>query len=76
MREGVVFDRAMESTDLVPTLGSMLGFFGFTRARQADSGAVVALMLPADLKPEQFNGYPPEARKLVTDYVDACDGCR
>jgi hypothetical protein len=26
VREGVVFDRAMESTDLVPTLGSMLGF--------------------------------------------------
>jgi hypothetical protein len=26
-------------------------------------------MLPTDLKPEQFNGYPPEARKLVTKYV-------
>jgi len=26
IRENVVFDRAMESTDLVPTLGSMLGF--------------------------------------------------
>jgi hypothetical protein len=26
IREGVVLDRAMESTDLVPTLGSMLGF--------------------------------------------------
>ena len=26
-------------------------------------------MLPSDLKPEQFSGYPPEARKLVTDYV-------
>src|SRR5436305_5974881 len=26
VREGVVFDRPMESTDLVPTLGSMLGF--------------------------------------------------
>jgi hypothetical protein len=26
VREGVVYDRAMESTDLVPTLGSMLGF--------------------------------------------------
>src|ERR1700687_5209424 len=26
-------------------------------------------MLPSDLKPEQFNGYPPEARKLVTGYV-------
>jgi hypothetical protein len=24
-------------------------------------------MLPADLKPEQFTGYPPEARKLVTN---------
>ncbi len=28
-------------------------------------------MLPSDLKPEQFNGYPPEARKLVTGYVVA-----
>jgi hypothetical protein len=26
VREGVVFDRALESTDLVPTLGSMLSF--------------------------------------------------
>lgn len=26
VREGVVYDRAMESTDLVPTLGAMLGF--------------------------------------------------
>ena len=28
-------------------------------------------MLPSDLKPEQFKNYPPEARKLVTDYVAA-----
>jgi hypothetical protein len=28
-------------------------------------------MPPADLKPEQFNGYPPEARKLVTGHVAA-----
>jgi hypothetical protein len=27
-------------------------------------------MLPSDLKPEQFNGYPPEARKLVAGYVE------
>ena len=26
IREGMVFDRAIDSTDLVPTLGSMLGF--------------------------------------------------
>ena len=26
-------------------------------------------MLPRDLKPEHFAGYPPEARKLVTDYL-------
>ncbi len=26
-------------------------------------------MLPSDLKPEQFNGYPPEARRLVTNYI-------
>lgn len=28
-------------------------------------------MLPADLKSEQFNGYPPEARKLVTSELSA-----
>jgi len=28
-------------------------------------------MLPLDLKPEQFSGYPPEARKLVTEYLAA-----
>lgn len=28
-------------------------------------------MLPRDLKPEQFNDYPPEARKLVTDHLGA-----
>ena len=26
-------------------------------------------MLPRDLKPEQFTGYPPEARKIVTNYL-------
>jgi hypothetical protein len=28
-------------------------------------------MLPRDLKPEQFSSYPPEARKLVTEYLEA-----
>ena len=26
-------------------------------------------MLPQDLKTEHFAGYPPEARKLVTNYL-------
>jgi len=26
-------------------------------------------MLPRDLRPEQFSGYPPEARKLVTNFL-------
>lgn len=26
-------------------------------------------MLPSDLKPEKFASYPPEARKIVTDYL-------
>jgi hypothetical protein len=26
-------------------------------------------MLPRELKPEQFSSYPPEARKLVTNYI-------
>src|SRR5580693_4502813 len=28
-------------------------------------------MLPRDLKPEHFKGYPSEARKLVTNYLGA-----
>jgi hypothetical protein len=28
-------------------------------------------MLPRDLKPERFSGYPPEARKLITAYIAA-----
>ena len=28
-------------------------------------------MLPRDLKPQLFNGYPPEARKLATNYLSA-----
>jgi hypothetical protein len=31
-------------------------------------------MLPRDLKPEQFNAYAPEARKLVTNYLAALQG--
>jgi hypothetical protein len=26
--------------------------------------------MPADLKPEQFSGYPPEARRLALDYLE------
>src|SRR4051812_28078720 len=47
------------------------GFFGVALARQADSGTLVTNMLPGDLNAEQFKGYPPEARKLITDYVGA-----
>jgi hypothetical protein len=28
-------------------------------------------MLPSELKPEQFNGYPPQARKIVTENLPA-----
>jgi hypothetical protein len=28
-------------------------------------------MLPSDLKPEQFSGYPPQARKLAAEYIGA-----
>lgn len=28
-------------------------------------------MLPRDLKPEHFSGYPPQARKIVTENLDA-----
>ncbi len=28
-------------------------------------------MLPSDLKPENFSAYPPEARRLVTDHLEA-----
>jgi hypothetical protein len=31
-------------------------------------------MLPRELKPEHFNGYPPEARKLITQHLAALQG--
>jgi hypothetical protein len=31
-------------------------------------------MLPRDLKPEHFAGYPPEARKLITEYLGPLRG--
>lgn len=31
-------------------------------------------MLPHELKPEHFKGYPPEARKLVDDFVTTLNG--
>ncbi len=31
-------------------------------------------MLPRELKPEYFNGYPPEARKVVTNYLPSLQG--
>ena len=61
----------MESTDLVPTLGSMLGFSTALAQGKPISGTILNSMLPADLKPEHFNGYPPEAKKLVTNYLSA-----
>jgi len=38
---------------------------------QTQDTRVLGNMLPRDLKPEHFNGYPPEARKLVTGYIGA-----
>ncbi len=63
VREGVVYDHPMQSTDLVPTLGAMMGFSPSLCTRQADQGIGLVLMLPRDLKAEQFAGYPPQARK-------------
>jgi hypothetical protein len=40
IREGVVYDRAMQSTDLVPTLGSLLGF----SAAQAQGQPIAELL--------------------------------
>jgi len=52
--------------DLVPSLGAMMGFSCRSVTGQADSGIAVDHMLPTDLKAEQFSGYPPKARALVT----------
>jgi hypothetical protein len=40
VREGVVYDRALQSTDLVPTLGSMLGF----SAKQSQGQPITELL--------------------------------
>ena len=43
--------------------------FSLVLSGQADRRVAVNTMLPGDLKSEQFAGYPPEARKLVTNYL-------
>ena len=58
VRQGVVYDRPMQSTDLVPTLGSIMGFSPrFPKASRFRN--CCNRMLPADLKAEQFAGIHP-----------------
>jgi len=69
IREGVLYDRALQSTDLVPTLGSLLGFSAsFAQGKPVD-GAFMMPIFPHELKPEHFSRYPPQAKKLVIDYI-------
>ena len=77
IRQNVVVDRPVDSTDLIPTLGSLLGIRRALFAGQAGGGGGVA-MLPNQLAPESFRGYPPEARRLATshDRVAAASAAR
>ena len=54
----------MQSIDLVPSLGAIMGFSPAQCSGQTDQGTLVA-MLPRNLQPEHFAAYPPEARKVV-----------
>ncbi len=75
VRQGVVYDQPMQSIDLVPTLGAMMGFSPSLSPGQADQrvdlGNWCSVMLPRDLKAEQFASYPPQARALVVAHLDA-----
>src|ERR1700757_578431 len=50
-------------------IGSDAGLQCIPRAGKTDPRSFVAAMLPSDLKPEQFDGYPPEGRKIVGSYL-------
>src|SRR6202049_707920 len=67
--------RSLRSPDAVDRSGPDArlrpGLFSIAGAGPAHGGAFVNQMLPRDLRPEQFSGYPPEARKLVTNYIAA-----
>ncbi len=61
IRQNVVVDRPIESTDLVPTLGALLGFDA--RFRTANPSPEVAYMLlPTSSSRKTSARYPPEAR--------------
>ena len=67
IRENVVVDRPVESTDLVPTLGRCSGF---RRDYPAESHCLRLYNNAAErTNAEQFSVYPPEARKFAADHV-------
>src|ERR1700740_3016930 len=63
----------LRSTDAIDRLGAnarfIAGLLSFAGTGHADHRASLTPMQPRDLKSEQFKGYPPEAKKLVTDYI-------
>ncbi len=65
VRQGVVYDRPLQSIDLVPSLGAMMGFSACTIARQADQRTTVVLCCHAISKPNSSPGILLEARKLA-----------
>jgi hypothetical protein len=69
VRENVIVDRAVESIDLVPTLGSLLGFAPRKAQGKPLAEVIQQDMLSSELKPEQFRAYPPKARQLAIDHL-------
>ena len=69
IREGVVFDRPLDSTDLDSHDRLDDGLFRCAGPWQTDHGVAVRLCFPRISNPSNSGGYPPEARKLALDYL-------
>ena len=70
VREGVIYDQPVQSIDLVPSLGAMMGFSPDSLTRKAHQRATVIVMQPSNLNPGAFASYPPEARKLIVAHLE------
>ncbi len=68
VRQNVVVDRPVDSTDLIPTLGKLLGFDAPLFAGQAAGGGGIG-MLPNQLAAENFQAYPVEAKRLAVRHL-------
>ena len=65
----MLVDRPVESTDLVPTLGSLFGFSPRLLPWQGVAGGAVAHGTAQQMQAEQFRSYPPQAKQIATGNI-------